>query len=372
MAESVAVRAERGPEEEFRRRRSLPLYLEVWPRLLRTKPLGTVGLAIILVLIIGGVFANFIAPEGKTETHAYRLEIVPILNPETGEPIISSLGIVQTDADIPGPTAFAIKAKDPDDRFQKDSGFPWGVMGYDNLGRSMLSRVIHGAQISIVVGLTVVFIGTAVGVVIGMVSAWFGGKIDNAIQRVNDVWYMFPYLVLLIVIMAMLPDDPPIPWLGAYWWAIGKVTFGLSIGFIPWVVRIVRSSALEVRQQVYVDAALAMGASSLRINLVYVLPNIMAPIIVLATLNLGYAILGEAELSFLGFGIPPPNPSWGAMLSRQGKEYFETAPWIAFFPGLMVTLVVFGINMLGDALRDLLDPRLRGAGGQIGSGVVGR
>jgi len=324
-------------EEALKSRRELPLWIGVWGRVIKEKPLATFGLAIVSVFLFAGVFANFVAPEGLNEPHPERLKLIET---ETG-----------VTKEFLGPSLI-----------------PFHPMGLDQLGRDMLSRVIFGARTSMIVGLGTVAIGTTLAIVLGMASAWFGGRVDTLIQRFVDAMMAFPWLLFILVIVTLLPTQPPIDLPGgAATWGMLKVIFALAILDIAWVSRVIRSASMTVRENQYVDAARAVGCSGWRINTRYILPNIMAPIITLATLNLGYAILSEAFLSFLGQGIPPPNPSWGGMLSGLGKTYQFRAPWIAFFPGLMITVVIFGINILGDGLRDLLDPRLRGKSGRYSS-----
>lgn len=331
MASSSQTAIEVG--EVLRPGRVLPRYLRGSRRLAREKPLATVGFVIVVVLLFTAVFANLIAPEGFNELHPERISLS------------ESLG--RTGTEIPGPSL----------------AHPMGV---DALGRDMLSRVIYGARISMIVAFGAVILGTSAAAVIGMTSAYFGGKFDTLLQRLVDAWLIFPWLILLISVSTILGNEPPIGDLSPANWGIIKVILALAIGDIPWASRVIRSAAMSVKENPYVEAARAIGASALRINLRYVLPNIMGPIIVMFTLGLGFAILSEAALSFLGFGVPPPNPSWGADLSLQGTYFFYRAPWIAVFPGVMITVALFGINVLGDGLRDLLDPRLRGAHGGLG------
>lgn len=320
-------------EEKLKARRELPLYLEVWPRLIKEKPLATMGLAIVVVLFFAAIFADFIAPEDFNEPHPERLTLQEVGGQETPS--------------VPGPS------------FDHP-------MGLDALGRDMLSRIIFGARISMIVAFGTMILGTSGAAVIGMASAYLGGKFDTFIQRLVDAWLIFPWLVLLISISTILGNKPPIGILSPASWGILKVILALATGYIPWASRVVRSAAMSVKEAQYVESAQAIGASAWRINFLYILPNILAPNIILFTLGLGFAILAEAALSFLGFGVPPPNPSWGADLSFQGSYYFYRAPWIAIFPGVMITLAVFGVNVLGDGLRDLLDPRLRGGRGGFG------
>jgi ABC-type dipeptide/oligopeptide/nickel transport system permease subunit len=222
------------------------------------------------------------------------------------------------------------------------------ALGTDDFGRDILSRIIYGARISMLIGLGAVGISTVLATLIGMVSGFYGGSVDTVLQRCIDTLMAFPGLVVLLTIMAMLGQG------------LGNVILALGIGGTAGNARIIRSAVLAIKENQYVEAARAMGCRDWQIMLRYILPNIAAPIMVVATLGLGVAILSESSLSFLGFGVPPPTPSWGAMLSGSGRTYMLKAPWMAIFPGIAISLAVFGFNMLGDALRDLLDPKLRG------------
>jgi len=212
------------------------------------------------------------------------------------------------------------------------------------------------------VGLGTVALGISLATLVGVTSAWLGGKFDTVTQRVVDGVMIFPWLVVLLVVVTSLPENSPVGWLDTAQWGMAKVIFTLGILDVAWVSRVIRSAALAVKENQYIESARALGAPGWRIMLRHILPNIMAPIITMATLTLGYAILSEAVLSFLGHGIPPPNPSWGNMLSLSGRTFLFRAPWIVIAPGVTIALVVFAINVLGDGLRDLLDPRLRGRG----------
>jgi len=221
------------------------------------------------------------------------------------------------------------------------------LMGTDNLGRDMLSRVIYGARISLAVGVAAVLIGTSFGTLFGMLSGFFGGKLDLIIQRTMDAWLAFPLIIFALVVLAALGS--------------GLVQTMLAVGIvsIPSTSRVVRGSVLAEKKRVYVEAARTLGASQARILVRHILPNIAAPIIVLASLTLARAVLTEATLSFLGVGVPPPNPAWGSMLSGKARDYMLSAPWLAIWPGVFISLTVLSWNLLGDAMRDLLDPRLR-------------
>jgi peptide/nickel transport system permease protein len=224
-------------------------------------------------------------------------------------------------------------------------------MGTDNLSRDMWSRVVYGARVSVTVGFATIALGTLMAAAVGISSAYIGGGYDMLVQRVVDAWMSFPYLVIILSIMSVLGPG------------LLNVILSLSILVAASGARVIRSAALSVMQNAYLEAAQAMGLGHLRIVLRYVLANVMGTVVILATIGLGAVILAESSLSFLGFGVPPPYPSWGAMLSGSGRSYMYRAPWMALWPGLAISLAVFGFNMLGDALRDVLDPRLRGTAG---------
>ena len=272
-------------------------------RLWRDKPLGTVGGIVLLLFLVVGIFAPWIAPYDFNE-------IAPI------------------------------------DRMQSPSWAHW--FGTDNLGRDVLSRCIFGAQLSVIIGCSAAALATLISGVIGIVSGYFGGKVDMAVQRFVDAWMSFPDLIVLIVVVSVLgPGMPQIIF-----------TLGLLLGIGG--SRIVRSAVVSVREHMYVHAAQSIGAGTLRILWRHVLPNVLPPIIVLFTTRVGSVILAESGLSFLGLGVPPPAPTWGSMLSGSGRTYMFQGPWLALAPGLCLTAVVYATNVFGDALRDLLDPRMRG------------
>ena len=275
-----------------------------WARLWRDKPLGAAGAVVLLVFLVCGVLADSISPYGYNE-------IAPI------------------------------------DRLKPPSWQHW--FGTDNLGRDMLSRCLYGARLSVIIGCSGALLATLVSVVLGIVSGYFGGKVDMALQRVVDAWMSFPDLIVLIVVVSVLgPGMPQI---------IGTLGLLLGIGGS----RIVRSAVVSVREHMYVHAAQSIGASSPRILWRHVLPNVMAPIIVLLTTRVGTVILAESGLAFLGLGVPPPAPTWGGLLSGSGRTYMFQGPWLVIAPGLCLTAVVYATNVFGDALRDLLDPRMRGS-----------
>ncbi len=274
-----------------------------WARLWRDKPLGVAGGLVLALFLFCGVFADVISPYGFNDIA-------------------------------------------PADRLQPPSLGHW--FGTDNLGRDVLSRCLYGAQLSVIIGCSAALLATLISALVGIVSGYFGGKVDLLVQRFVDAWMSFPDLVVLIVVVSVLgPGMLQI---------IGTLGLLLGIGGS----RIVRSAVVSVREHMYVHAAQSIGAAAPRILWRHILPNVMAPIIVLLTTRVGTVILAESGLSFLGLGVPPPAPTWGSMLSGSGRTFMFEGPWLALAPGLCLTAVVYATNVFGDALRDLLDPRMRG------------
>ena len=289
-------------------KRRFPL-AEFFIRLVKEKPLGMIGFVVTLLLLLTGIFADFLAPYGMNELHE-------------GETLLP-----------PGPKFW---------------------LGTDNLGRDLLSRVIFGARVSVIVGLATAALATFISTFIGMLSGYIGGKFDLIVQRFVDSMMCMPGIVLMLVIISMVG---PGMWtvilvLGVLWGITGS--------------RIIRSAVIGIKENVYVEAAKAIGCSPGRILTRHILPNVTAPIIINFSVIVPGIILTEAALSFLGYGIPPPVPSWGGMLSIPGRNYMFLAPGMAIWPGLALSIVVYGVNMFGDAVRDLLDPRLRGGIGRYG------
>lgn len=270
--------------------------------LARRYPLGAVGAAIMTVFVLTAIFAEFLTAHDPLSTNA-------------------AMSLAPPGADF--------------------------LMGADNFGRDVFSRIVFGARISLAVGIGATSLGCLFGVTLGLLSGYLSGWVDLVIQRIIDIMQALPLLVLALVMSAALGPS------------VQNVILAIAIPLVPAVARVIRANTLALRVQPFVEAARATGMSDLRIALRHVLPNTLAPLIVLATAQLGSTILVEASLSFLGLGIPEPFPSWGRMLSESAAEYMRAAPWLVIFPGIAISMAVFGTNLMGDAIRDILDPRQR-------------
>src|SRR5687768_7247352 len=272
-------------------------------KFIRTKPLGAAGALIILAMLAVAALAEVLAPYDAYEAN-YALQ------------------------------------------FTRPSVEHW--FGTDEFGRDVLSRIMYGARIALFVGFAASFLGCTLGGLLGVVSAYLGGKVDLLLERLMDVLLAFPQLILALAIASILGP------------AVQNVVIAIAIPIIPRAARVVRATALSVKENVYVEAVSALGAPRWRIVLRHIVPNVVAPYIIMLTAQLGGAILAEAALSYLGLGAAEPTPSWGLMLSGSALSYAEKAPWIPLFPGIAISLGVFGFNLFGDSLRDALDPKLRG------------
>jgi peptide/nickel transport system permease protein len=268
----------------------------------RREPLGALGALLVLIIAVTGLSAELIAPYSPTAND------------------------------------FASMTEAPS----------WThLLGTDQFGRDLLSRIIYGARTALIVGLTSAIVGGFAGLVLGVASAYFGGKLDLIFQRIFDVVMAFPLIIMALAVVSIFGTG------------VHNVIVAITIPLIPRCARVVRSSALAIREIPYVDAARACGYSHARIILRHMVPNVMAPFLIMLTAFVGQAILAEASLSYLGLGVQEPTPAWGLMLQGGAEEYASTAPWIAIFPGLAIALTVFGVSLFGDALRDVLDPKLR-------------
>ena len=289
-----------APLRHARRHAGLAAFLV---RLVREKPLGAVSGIVVLLLILVSIFADVLAPYPMDEQH-----LIDRLQP-------------------------------PSARY---------LLGTDQLGRDFLSRLIYGARLSLGVGLAATTVNVVVAFLVGGTSGFLGGKFDLVVQRFVDAWMAFPGLLILLTVMSI--TGPGLPQI--------ILVLGISGGIAG--SRVLRSAVIGVKEGVYFQAAEAAGSTRWSTLIRHVLPNIAAPVIVIFSINVGGVIMAEASLSFLGFGLPAQIPSWGGMLSRDGRTHMEVAPWLALWPGLCLTVVVYVLNMFGDAMRDLLDPRLRG------------
>lgn len=286
-------------------RRRLPLWLEPYQILLKRKPMATFGLVVMVVMVLAAVFAH-LSPYDPIEIN----QVDKLLSPNPAHPL-----------------------------------------GTDQFGRDLLSRIVYGARISLYIGFGVVILGTFSAAVLGCVTGYLGGKLDGVALRLIDAVLSIPQLILLLSVVSVIGPG------------ILNILFALAFRNAIGQTRTIRSAVIAIKENQYMEAARSIGCNDFHILLRYVLPNVMATIIVVASVSLGQAILAEASLSFLGYGVPPPTPTWGGMLSTEGRRYMILAPWIAIAPGLALSLAIFGINMLGDGLRDVLDPRLRGTQG---------
>ncbi len=281
-------------------------------RLFKEKPLGAGGAVVVLIMVLGAILADVIAP------YDY-LDIVL--------------------ADRLQPPSFE------------------HFLGTDHLGRDMLSRIIYGARISMIVGVGGTAVATLLALIIGLISGYVGGRLDMVVQRIVDAFMCFPGLFFLLTVMALVGP--------------GVLQVAIVMGVLSgiWYSRVIRGATIAAKENMYVEAARSIGSSTSRIILRHILPNTVPTVIILFSVSIGGMILGEASLSFLGYGVPPPEPSWGGMLSLEGRTYMLDSPWLALWPGVALGVVVFGTNMLGDAVRDILDPRLRGTLGRYGRAV---
>ena len=277
-------------------------WYEVSKTLLRKYPLGAAGALVVVVMIFLAVFANFLSP----------------YDPESND--------------------FEHMLTPPGLQY-------W--LGTDQFGRDILTRIIFGARTALFVGFSCAIIGATVGLVFGVTSAYFGGRFDLIFQRIMDIFMAFPLIIMALAVVSIFGTGTQ------------KVIIAITIPFIPRCARGVRASALAIREIPYVDAAWALGFTHARIILRHMAPNVMAPYLIMLTAFGGQAILLEASLSYLGLGVQEPTPAWGLMLQGGAEEYAESAPWVAVYPGIAISLAVFGFNLFGDALRDALDPKLR-------------
>ena len=304
MSETTAIGS--TATEEPRRRHPVAVFVV---RLVKEKPLGAAGAVLVLIMLFAGIFSEFAAPYPVGEMHLYDRLLPP--------------------------------------------GGTW-ILGTDMLGRDMLSQIIYGARVSMIVGLSATALSTVIGGVIGLTSGYIGGKFDLIVQRFVDAWISFPVLIIYLTLMGLI---------GA---GYIQLIFVLGISGGIGGSRGSRALTFWVKESVYFDSARAIGGTTRRIILRHLLPNVLPMMIVGMTMGIGGIILAEASLSFLGLGLPPDIPSWGGMLAGSNRTHMETAPWLVLWPGVALTLTIYGLNMFGDALRDLLDPRLKGGVGGLG------
>ena len=278
-------------------------------RMLRKQPLGSAGFIVIIIMAFGALFADQVAPyDPEMENFEYMLSPPGTVDTTTGQTF---------------------------------------HFGTDSFGRDQLSRMIYGARTALLVGFTASFVGAFIGLVLGVGSAYFGGYVDLIFQRIMDIFMAFPLVIMALAIVSIFGTG------------LENVIIAITIPFIPRCARVVRSSALALRELPYIDAARSVGYSHSRIILRHMVPNVMAPFLIMLTAFVGQAILTEASLSYLGMGVQEPTAAWGLMLQGGAEEYAESAPWVPIWPGVAITLAVFGFNLFGDAVRDVMDPKLR-------------
>ena len=297
-AEDIAKR--RYLESTGRRR-----FVRFWVDFVKRRPLGTAGAVLIIVMLLAAAFANVIAPYDPTA-----INFPDLLKPPS----------------------------------------PEHMLGADNFGRDVFSRVVFGSRTALLVGFSASLVGCTLGLILGVVGAYLGGRTDQIIQRLMDVLLSFPLIVIAIAVVAALGTGED---------KIMNVIAAITVPIVPRVARVVRSSALSIVQMPYIEATRSVGAGPIRVMFRHVAPNVFAPYLIMLTAFLGQAILLEASLSFLGLGVFEPTPSWGLMLRGAGMQFLERAPWLAIAPGVAISMAVFGFNLFGDSLRDALDPRLR-------------
>ena len=305
MTARVTSEAEAIAERRFREDTGRRRFVRFWGDFIRRRPLGTAGAVLILIMLAAAALANVIAPYDPVE-----IRFADLLQPPSAQ----------------------------------------HLLGTDPFGRDVFSRIVFGARTALLVGFTSSLVGCTAGLVLGVVSAYFGGRVDTIIQRFMDVLLSFPLIVIAIAVVAALGTGQGL---------IGNVIAAITLPIIPRVARVVRSSALTVVQMPYIEATRSVGARPVRIMFRHVAPNVFAPYLIMMTAFLGQAILLEASLSFLGLGVFEPTPSWGLMLRGSGMQFLQQAPWLAVAPGIAISMAVFGFNLFGDSLRDALDPRLR-------------
>ncbi len=298
----MAVVSEVQVEAEIEELADKGAWYSVAVDLIRNQPLGAAGAVVVLLMIFTAVFADVITPFDP-ELNSFENMLTP-----------------------------------PNWEY---------LMGTDQFGRDILARLIYGARTALFVGFTCAFIGAFSGLVLGVASAYFGGTFDLIFQRIMDIFMAFPLIIMALAVVSIFGTGTQ------------NVIIAITIPFIPRCARVVRSSALAIREIPYVDAARALGFSHTRIILRHMTPNVMAPFLIMLTAFVGQAILLEASLSYLGLGVQEPTPAWGLMLQGGAEEYAESAPWVAIWPGVAISLAVFGFNLFGDSLRDVLDPKLR-------------